>query len=93
MTFLMSWCINCRTFHSHFVVVLDDPPVVHYGKDSSLRFTATGTSKTYQKTDMCGPPASLNGFSSPGYIHDVLLTGLTPSTQYFYSYGSSKVCC
>ncbi|KAJ7392369.1 hypothetical protein OS493_012029 [Desmophyllum pertusum] len=71
----------------------DDPPVVHYGKDSSLHSTATGTSKTYQKSSMCGPPASLSGFSSPGYIHDVLLTGLAPSSQYSYSYGSSKVCC
>ena len=62
-----------------------------YGKDPSLRLTAKGTSKTYTKTDMCGPPASLNGFSNPGYIHDVLMTNLTPSSDYFYSYGSSKV--
>ena len=74
-----------------FSLNLDDIPVVSYGKDPSLRLTAKGTSKTYTKTDMCGPPASLNGFSNPGYIHDVLLTNLTPSSDYFYSYGSSKV--
>ena len=72
----------------------DETPVVYYGKDPSLlKFRATGTSKTYQRSDMCGPPASLwICFRNPGYIHDVLLTGLTPSIQYFYSYGSSEVC-
>ncbi|XP_068710159.1 uncharacterized protein [Montipora foliosa] len=69
----------------------DDGPVVHYGKDASMGFKANGTSKTYNKNDMCGPPASTDGFSDPGYIHDVLLTGLSPSSQYFYSYGSSKM--
>lgn len=76
-----------------FVFASDDPPVVHYGtRPSYLGSIATGTSKTYKKTDMCGPPASLSGFSNPGFIHDVLITGLIPSTQYFYSYGSYKVC-
>ncbi|XP_058961900.2 uncharacterized protein [Pocillopora verrucosa] len=71
----------------------DETPVVYYGKDPSLlKFRATGTSKTYQRSDMCGPPASLwICFRNPGYIHDVLLTGLTPSIQYFYSYGSSEI--
>ena len=64
---------------------------MHYGKKSSMDFKAKGSSKTYKKSDMCGPPASTNGFTDPGYIHDVLLTDLSPSSQYFYSYGSSKV--
>ena len=82
----------CSTLYSRFVFLLADPPIVHYGTDSSLRFTAEGTSTTYKNTDMCGPPASSQGFFSPGFIHDVLLTGLSASTQYLYSYGSSKVC-
>ena len=73
------------------IYFLDDTSVVHYGTDSSVRMTAKGTSKTYNQSDMCGPPASLRGFISPGYIHDVLLTNLTPASQYFYSYGSFKV--
>ena len=56
-----------------------------------MGFKAEGSSKTYKKSHMCGPPASTNGFTDPGYIHDVLLTDLSPSSQYFYSYGSSKV--
>ncbi|XP_015775723.1 PREDICTED: probable inactive purple acid phosphatase 2 [Acropora digitifera] len=69
----------------------DDIPVVHYGKTSLMFFKAEGSSKTYKKSHMCGPPASTNGFTDPGYIHDVLLTDLSPSSQYFYSYGSSKM--
>ena len=73
---------------------LDDTPVVRYGKDPSLALTAKGISKTYTKTDMCGPPASFTSFfRNPGYIHDVLLTNLTSSSDYFYSYGSFKVRC
>ena len=64
---------------------------MHYGETSLMGFKAEGSSKTYKKSHMCGPPASTNGFTDPGYIHDVLLTDLSPSSQYFYSYGSSKV--
>ena len=67
---------------------------MRYGKDPSLPLTAKGISKTYTKTDMCGPPASFTSFfRNPGYIHDVLLTNLTASSDYFYSYGSFKVRC
>ena len=83
--------LRCGTFYSRFVFLVDDPPIVHYGTDSLLRLTARGTTTTYKNTDMCGTPASSQGFFSPGYIHDVLLTDLSPSSQYFYSYGSSKV--
>lgn len=85
---------HLRLRNTEMVFFSDETPVVYYGKDPSLlKFRATGTSKTYQRSDMCGPPASLwICFRNPGYIHDVLLTGLTPSIQYFYSYGSSEVC-
>ena len=47
-----------------------------------------GTSQTYKATDLC----YLNGvFIDPGYIHDVLLTGLEPSTTYYYSCGVEGV--
>ena len=49
-----------------------------------------GTSRTYKATDLC----FLNGvFVDPGYIHDVLLTGLEPSTTYHYSCGVEGVSC
>ncbi len=50
---------------------------------------ATGISRTYKASDMCGPPANLSAhFVHPGYMHDVLLTGLQPNTRYCYRYGS-----
>ena len=61
-----------------------------FSKDSKLRDSKTieGTSKTYKATDLC----YINGvFIDPGYIHDVLLTGLEPSTTYYYSCGIENV--
>ena len=50
---------------------------------------STGISRTYKASDMCGPPANLSAhFVHPGYMHDVLLTGLQPNTRYCYRYGS-----
>ena len=64
----------------------DETPLVNFTMDSqSQRGTVVaGTSRTYKATDLC----FLNGvFINPGYIHDVLLTGLEPSTTYHYSCG------
>ena len=61
-----------------------------FSKDSELRDSKTieGMSKTYKDTDLC----FINGvFIDPGYIHDVLLTGLEPSTTYHYSCGVENV--
>ena len=65
-------------------------PTVEYGLcGSQLDKTSTGTSRTYKASDMCGPPANLSAhFINPGYLHDVILTGLRPSTRYCYRYGS-----
>ena len=65
-------------------------PTVEYGEcGGKLDKISTGTSRTYKASDMCGPPANLSAhFIHPGYLHDVLLTGLEPSTKYCYSCGS-----
>ena len=65
-------------------------PTVEYGECSGkLDKISTGTSRTYKASDMCGPPANLSAhFIHPGYLHDVLLTGLEPSTKYCYRCGS-----
>ena len=65
-------------------------PTVDYGLcGSELDNTSKGTSRTYKNSDMCGPPANLSAhFIEPGYLHDVLLTGLKPNTRYCYRYGS-----
>ena len=66
-------------------------PTVEYGlcDGGKLDRIAIGISKTYKASDMCGPPANLSAhFVHPGYMHDVLLTGLQPNTRYCYRYGS-----
>lgn len=52
---------------------------------------AMGTTQTYTAKDMCAPTASTTGFYDTGFIHDVLLSDLEPSTVYNYKYGSSEV--
>ena len=64
---------------------------VEYGlcDGGKLDRITTGISRTYKASDMCGPPANLSAhFVHPGYMHDVLLTGLQPNTRYCYRYGS-----
>ena len=55
---------------------------------TKLGSVAEGKSQTYTADDFC----SLQGkFIDPGYIHDVLLTTLEPSTVYYYSCGVTGV--
>ena len=69
----------------------DSPPFVRYGVNKSLTWLREGSSRTYQAKDLCGFPADSIGFRDPGYIHNVLLTGLKPSTFYHYQFGSKEV--
>ena len=64
-------------------------PVVLYGHSpTDLKYTATGSWRSYTNKDMCGPPANLTTFFlHPGYLHDVLLTNLESNTRYFYRCG------
>jgi len=78
-------------------------PVVQYGPtfdDASayaydgdylpFAFESTGTSVTYDATDMCEEPATLTEpglFVSPGQIHTVRLRGLTVDSDYSYRVG------
>ena len=76
-------------------------PIVEYGpchncyssdftsERTQLSLTATGTSSTYTAKNMCGPPANQTiHFRHPGYLHNVLLTGLKPNVVYCYRFGS-----
>ncbi|KAL5482027.1 hypothetical protein EMCRGX_G022307 [Ephydatia muelleri] len=68
-----------------------ESPTVRYGlAPNALDLTARGSSsRTYNYTDMCGPPANTpRAFVDPGYLHDVLLTDLVPGTKYYYRFGS-----
>lgn len=67
-------------------------PTVRFGSTpDELLLIATGVSRTYKNTDMCGPPASSKlHFVDPGYLHDVLLSDLRSSSVYYYQYGTSS---
>ena len=79
--------------HKHFsrsalTFFADETPVVKFGTQKELESIATGESQTYTASDFC----FINGmFIDPGFIHDVLLTDLKPSTVYYYSCGVSGV--
>lgn len=70
----------------------DTMPTVRFGYSNDvLKFKVTGTSWTYTSNHMCGPPAAaLENFVSPGFLHDVLLAKLKPSTRYYYQFGAGS---
>ena len=37
--------------------------------------------------ELCGPPATTDGWMDPGLLHAAVLTGLHPGTRYYYIYG------
>ena len=66
------------------VVLLGTQPGNYY-----TTFTASSDPQTYTIDDMCDKPANdKKSWRDPGYFHDVVLTGLQPSTRYYYKYGS-----
>lgn len=69
-------------------------PVVRYGSSAtSLTMSATGSSSTFTVEDTCFKDSPLpKQWIDPGYQHDVVLSGLSPSTTYFYQYGNADEC-
>lgn len=69
-------------------------PQVRFGlTKQKLNHFATGTSTTYQASDMCHGPANIPGqlhFRDPGFMHTVILHNLVPATTYYYRYGNSE---
>ena len=43
---------------------------------------------TYTKANLCSGLVQGTGYFDPGSIHTANMTGLEPSTRYFYIYGS-----
>lgn len=65
-------------------------PVAQYGRaGGALEFTVPARSATYGASDMCGGPASGEGFLDPGMLHTALLTGLQPGERYRYRVGDA----
>lgn len=67
-------------------------PTVRYGTNSSLlSLSASGSSSTFSIADTCMQYATQpRQFIDPGFQHDVVLTGLAPSTVYFYQFGNAQ---
>eukprot|EP01102_Stenamoeba_stenopodia_P002124 TRINITY_DN11893_c0_g1_i1.p1 TRINITY_DN11893_c0_g1~~TRINITY_DN11893_c0_g1_i1.p1 ORF type:complete len:615 (-),score=72.54 TRINITY_DN11893_c0_g1_i1:82-1926(-) len=63
-------------------------PTVIYGPTRELGYIAKSyISYTYYANEMCGSPSNKTSarlFRDPGYINDVVLTGLEPNTTYYY---------
>ena len=47
-----------------------------------------GATATYSIANMCTGTVQGTGYFDPGSIHTANMTGLTPSTRYYYIYGS-----
>ncbi|XP_071937554.1 probable inactive purple acid phosphatase 27 [Coffea arabica] len=66
------------------------PQKVQYGDGQSQTSQVT----TFTQDNMCSSavksPASDFGWHDPGYIHSAVMTGLKPSTQFSYRYGSDS---
>ena len=46
---------------------------------------------TYIKANLCSGLVQGTGYFDPGSIHTANMTGLEPSTRYFYIYGSDVI--
>ncbi|KAL4435011.1 hypothetical protein ABPG77_003836 [Micractinium sp. CCAP 211/92] len=66
-------------------------PVAQYGRaQGALEFVVPARTATYGAADMCGGPASGEGFLDPGLLHTALLTGLEPGQLYWYRVGDAR---
>lgn len=65
-------------------------PVAQYGgARGALAFMVPARTATYTADDMCGGPATGEGFLDPGMLHTALLTGLEPGERYWYRVGDA----
>lgn len=80
--------VTCREISVQWVTKDVGTPTVRYGMSpDGLTSSKTGNTTSYIRQDMCGPPANSYGWIDPGTMNNVVLTNLTPSTTYYYSYG------
>ena len=48
------------------------------------------STSSYDKTDLCGAPATTVGYRSPGILNSVLMSDLSPGATYTYSIGDDS---
>jgi len=73
-----------------WVSASENVPIVQYGISRSLNMFANGTSHTYNSTQLCDNWMLPMYWIDPGNMHDVVMTNLEPSTNYFYRYGNDQ---
>ena len=85
---------SCRTVIAQWTTRDWGHPIVQWGTEPGgpLERQTNGSFTTYTKLQMCGAPANGSGWVDPGYLNFAAMTGLLPSTRYFYSVGD-PVCC
>lgn len=67
----------------------NDNPAVKWGTaPGAYTGVAYAESATYAASDLCGDPAQTHGWFTPHFWQNALITGLKPSTVYYYVYGS-----
>ncbi|GKA38719.1 probable inactive purple acid phosphatase 27 [Tanacetum coccineum] len=67
-----------------------NPQKVQYANGKSQASRVTTFSQENMCTSTLPSPAKDFGWHDPGYIHSVVMTGLKPSTQFSYRYGSNS---
>ena len=68
----------------------DETQTVRWGTSSgAYTGSALAQPRTYTVDDMCGEPATTQGWFSPGMWQTALMTALAPDTVYYYSVGSA----
>lgn len=68
-----------------------EAPTVMWGTSSgSYPNSASASTNTYSRADMCGAPANTDfGWFEPYYWQSAVMTGLIPGATYYYRYGST----
>ena len=83
-----TFCGFCREMLMQWTSLDFRDPQAQWGIHSKQHiYTAPSNVTKYTQGEMCGPPANASGWSDPGVLHRALLTGLKPSTRYFYRVG------
>ncbi len=67
----------------------NNSPTVRWGLASgNYPYSATGSSSTYARGDMCDAPANTTAaFRDPGMIHEITLSQLEGGQRYYYQFG------
>ncbi|GMH34491.1 hypothetical protein BSKO_02325 [Bryopsis sp. KO-2023] len=66
-------------------------PRAMWGAESNeYTHSVEGGTVTYSKEDLCGAPATEEGWMEPGVFHRALMTDLKPGKTYYYKYGDEE---